>query len=300
MKFEIELDELMFMRRWMTERELVRVAKEKGYPQPWTLDPLMEKYRWCNVRRMDDRVSRWLLGWYEHHMAGRQGSDERYSALTLTALGRLINWPDTLAKLTPFDGNGNYDMHGVTNTLREVRSSGEKVFTGAYIINGALGGEKIAQVTIKVMIPLLGRADCIDTDSMEKTFSGLEGSPGIQSFMAGQIVADLRHVLPGSWSDRFTWAPLGPGSRRGLARLMPNLGLLGSGPRAQRVGVTAMGIVQDRLREMMKPMFDKRGLELMDIQNCLCEYDKYRRLMKGEGSVRSTYRSHGPLPGVVA
>ena len=32
-----------------------------------------------------------------------------------------------------------------------------------------------------------------------------------------------------------------------------------------------------------------RRLELMDMQNCMCEYDKYQRLSRGEGSVRSRY-----------
>jgi len=33
----------------------------------------------------------------------------------------------------------------------------------------------------------------------------------------------------------------------------------------------------------------KQGLEAMDIQNCLCEFDKYRRLTLKEGKVRSRY-----------
>ena len=31
----------------------------------------------------------------------------------------------------------------------------------------------------------------------------------------------------------------------------------------------------------------------MDIQNCLCEFDKYRRLQLGEGKVRARYDGAG-------
>ena len=34
-------------------------------------------------------------------------------------------------------------------------------------------------------------------------------------------------------------------------------------------------------------------LELMDQQNVMCEYDKYRRLTLGEGTVRSRYKPQG-------
>jgi len=31
----------------------------------------------------------------------------------------------------------------------------------------------------------------------------------------------------------------------------------------------------------------------MDVQNCLCEFDKYRRLQLGEGKVRARYNGAG-------
>lgn len=31
----------------------------------------------------------------------------------------------------------------------------------------------------------------------------------------------------------------------------------------------------------------------MDVQNCLCEFDKYRRLTLGEGRVRARYDGRG-------
>ena len=51
---------------WIKERESIRKKKEAGNPKPWTDDPILQNYRFCNVRRMDDTVSQWLLkNWYE-------------------------------------------------------------------------------------------------------------------------------------------------------------------------------------------------------------------------------------------
>ena len=43
---------------FITEREAIRLKKEAGEPKPWTSDPILQQYRFCNVRRMDDKVSK--------------------------------------------------------------------------------------------------------------------------------------------------------------------------------------------------------------------------------------------------
>lgn len=43
---------------WVAEREQIRNRNEAGQSAPWTADPILETYRFTNVRRRDDRVSR--------------------------------------------------------------------------------------------------------------------------------------------------------------------------------------------------------------------------------------------------
>jgi hypothetical protein len=40
------------------ERETIRLRRESGQPRPWTDDPILAAWSFCNVRREDDRVSR--------------------------------------------------------------------------------------------------------------------------------------------------------------------------------------------------------------------------------------------------
>lgn len=282
------IDESAFDRMcyWIRERESIRIKKEAGLPRPWTDDPLLATYRWCNVRRMDDKVSRFLLDW--HNSVFGIPFHNRLHAI---ALGRYINWPPSLLAL------GNYPvifLPNKTNRILTERSNrGEKVFTGAYIINGALGGDKITQITHKVIGPLwTGRMDFAKddiTESLENLWNMLAGRPGIGSFMAGQITADARHVyFNGAWLDRHTWAPQGPGSKRGINRLMgqPTDARL---PYIEWLDVLRLAYAKAAAR---LPSLYLR-LELMDQQSIMCEFDKYERLRKGEGTVRARYQSQG-------
>lgn len=279
-----EMDILCY---WIKEREAIRIRRISNQPPPWTDDQLLREFRWCNVRRMDDRVSRWLLNW--HRQYPEVGFRER---ITAALAGRLINWPDTLVTM-PYPAP--YDEKKFTSALTARDTSGQKVFTGAYIINGALGGPKILQVSQKILPVVWGERKKFPThpQTMKEMWALLNGKPGIGSFMAGQAVADLRHIhreLP--WEDRHEWAPEGPGSLRGINRLLGR-------PLDSRMRpgewLDALRAAYAQARGRLPLTF--RRLELMDMQNCMCEYDKYRRLTLGEGTVRSRFTmNRSPLP----
>lgn len=273
-------EQLDIMCRWIVERELLRQNREANAAKPWTTDPLLANYRWCNARRMDDRVSKWLLSW--HRTRAEVGFQNR---LVAAVAGRLINWPPTLEKV-PYPAP--YEEHPWTMALLKRKARREKVFTGAYIINGALGGDKILQVTQKILVPLWNARRTIAPrpQTMQEVWKWFNGKPGIGSFMAGQAVADLRYIHPElEWADRLTWAPQGPGSKRGVNRLVGQP-LEASMPYNEWLDVVRAAYARCAAR---LPQIYSR-LELMDQQNILCETDKYMRLTNGEGSVRSRYR----------
>ncbi len=110
---------------------------------------------------------------------------------------------------------------------------------------------------------------------------------GLGSFMAGQVVADLRYVEPlRSASDWETFACSGPGSRRGLNRA---LGRLVQSPWTEE----EWRLEAERLRVWFNgEWIDRFGLERLhgqDLQNALCEWDKYERVRLGEGRPRARF-----------
>lgn len=281
--------------KWIAERETIRQKKERGDPKPWTKDPLLRNYRWCNVRRMDDRVSQWLLkNWY--HPGG-----DPATLVLMACIARMFNWPDSLAYSTlAYSPSLNWNSlklrMRVAHRFHEWEDKGNKVFTGAYIVNGGGGGSKIDQVLSNIAEVWTAMKDrglktILNKNSMQETCERLMEFHGFGSFMAGQIVADLRHTnaMPDP-GDRMTWAPMGPGSKRGLRRLC---GKEPDGPVDKEAFIFLLTKLIDDTREAIPEVFKDRKLEAMDIQNCLCEFDKYRRLTLNEGSVRSTYDGDG-------
>ncbi|WP_371436353.1 nucleotide kinase domain-containing protein [Polaromonas sp.] len=276
--------ELDIMVQWMTERDAIRVRKEQGQPKPWTKDPLLSNYRWCNVRRMDDRVSVAMLAhWYAPN--GRAEVD-----LVAAVLGRLVNWPDSLMTITdgaPFQLD---HLKVARERLAARAESGAKVFTGAYVVPGVPGFSKVDSVCNLVDL-VASRSGSFLGDSMAETWSKLIQVDGIGSFLAGQMVADMVHLKAGQgWTDPMTWAPIGPGSARGLNRLLGR-------PKDQAVSQAEFERALPALMAVLRPMVPElcadRGLQAMDFQNCLCEFDKTRRLMLVEGKVRARYDGAG-------
>lgn len=272
------LSEFDILIAWMRERDRIRALKESGAPKPWTTDCLLRDFRWCNVRRMDDRVSRWLLEhWYP---AFRHDSQ---TELVAAVLARLINWPDALAEVVALFP----DLDRTRGALHARKSAERKIFTGAYVVPGVPGQDKIDSVLALVGKVQSEASEIITTGSMRATWQRLIVFPGLGSFLAGQVVADLAFVgLGESWPDRNVWAPVGPGSARGLNRLRGR-------PKDAAVSQADfehwLPRVCSELRPHVESLWQDCALIPMDIQNCLCEFDKYRRLTLNEGTVRARY-----------
>lgn len=262
---------------WIQERERIRTLKESGLSKPWTDDVILQSYRFCNVRRMDDKVSQWLLrNWY--------GPNKDHPNMLIAAcLARFFNLPNTL-DLIGFPTK--YRPSVIKSKLRKLQASGATLYNNAYMVRGNDGVDKIATVVDFTIEPIRKLAkSIIDIDSMELTWLNLKEYHGFGSFMAGQIVADLRHAMNGDWSDRYVWAAPGPGSMRGLNRLLGNE--LNKTWRNLEFNYE-LGKLCRELKYVLSGNIPPR-LEAIDYQNCLCELDKYCRVLFNEGKPKQRY-----------
>ena len=152
------------------------------------------------------------------------------------------------------------------------------------MVRGNDGQDKIECVVDHYVKPM----NCmIRPASMEETWSEIHSCYGFGSFMAGQVVADLRWAVKGTWTDCMKWAPIGPGSQRGMNRLF-------SRPTGQTIKQTQFLLELSELYKNLMgiaPVKIMSRLELHDIQNCMCEYDKYNRALFNEGKPKQIYRS---------
>lgn len=251
---------------WIKEREEIRIQKEAGYMKPWTTDPIFQKYKFCNVRRMDDRVSRWLMdNWYKPNFNHK-------NMVLACVVARHLNKPEALEVM------GFPKLWKPTKFLADLKTyqkEGGKVFNGAYIIRAAKEYKsKLDMVFLQTCKNFEDNPPTINTDSIQETTEILQQYHNIGSFMAGQISADLRWAVEGNWSDACTWAPMGPGSKRGMNRLhgrdlkynLKQDQFLDELTAAIELVKTELSSIADRL-------------EAIDVQNCFCEFDKYERTL---------------------
>ncbi len=285
------------LKYWVTEREAIRVKKEAGLPPPWTTDPILSTYRFCCVRRMDDKVSRWIMtNWYEPFHGHRH-------MVYACGLARLVNEPNTLAPLTEhiFTGKPGTDpwWQTIASIMNARRTKGDRVFNPAYVI--PTGGESNKVNGVVKIVKELPTMVGIDTTCMEATYARLMTCPYIGSFLAGQIVADLRWAVNGKWGDRMTWAPVGPGSARGLARLVyardewEGVAKSYTGKSVTEDGTGAwLWDFREHVLDVLPQLLprDLAGrMEAHDYQNTLCEWDKMERTLWGEGKPKQLYKA---------
>ena len=248
---------------WAVEREKIRERRETGEPGPWTIDPILQKYRFCNVCREDDKTTRWI----KKHVRDPLADAMPIILLQSVALARLTNRLSTLRAL--WDA-GCFSPLGIDWGLvkKTVESLPPPVFTSAYIIRSETGMAKIESVS-HICQSLRWKG----ATTIQGAVEDLQSFWGMGSFIAGQIAADLIHtpLLIGA-KDRLTWAPMGPGAIRGMNRT------LGRNPGSTLTKMTYVdtGLLQRELLIKANPSFQR--LTLADVaSNVNCETDKYLR-----------------------
>lgn len=274
-----------------------------------THDPVLRQYRFCNVFRELDRVTVWIRENIREPFADHE------HLWFMLAIARFINWPPTLSDLIASTRAAWPDKDGfrpefLTDALEARRALGKKVETGAFMIRAESDPKKewyswskqryVSEIALgrlwahrhNVRGYLEPSSNRAASPSLRDVWEYLR-SPGLSlvgwgPFMAHQVVVDLRHTrYLRNAPDVGRWAAIGPGSARGLNRLLGR-------PLKQSVP-------QDRALEEMLELskvihssgllapYVPQPIELSDIQNALCETDKWLRARNGEGRPRSKY-----------
>lgn len=274
---------VMDFNKFVAAREDVLFAREKGLQKPWTKDPILQAYRFCNVQREDDTVTRWIAqNW-------RDTNADHPDLFFAMAVARFINWPDTLQAIGfPLPWHPKRTLARVQDRA----ARGEKTWTGAYIVStNGTSVKKDEYVIFSVLHPLyLARTKLRPRvgDTLATFAARLQSMNGFKGFMTGQVIADVKYAKGSplrAAEDWDTWAASGPGSRRGLNRVIKrNV----DAPWVENVWHGTLLQLRAQLNDL-RQLSGRAVLHAQDVQNCLCEFDKYERVRLGEGKPRSRY-----------
>lgn len=250
---------------WIEERERIRLHRENRDPKPWSRDTILNQYRFCNVHREDDTVTKWIrYNWVLPN----------YDSPTLPfamCVARMVNYTGTLRDLGyPHEWNPKHFIA----TLEARKIVGLKNWTSAYMITGGYspGGEPKEVIIARVLDAAykhLQDSPIVKGDTLEVAASKIK-TPGIGTFLTAQIIADLKHTpFLVDATDWLTWCAPGPGSTMGLNFLHerePKKAI----PQSQFI------IEVNELREIVDEQINV-FLDAQNMQNCLCEFHKYVR-----------------------
>lgn len=287
---------------FMRERENVRLRKEAGDFFPWTQDPILQSYKFTNVYRHFDKTSQKLKElFYNDHF-----DDDPKSILMNAALFRYFGTYE-FAEVIGWQEYDNFDFEGIKEAAKTRLANRERVFTGAYVItNQGISAPK-QEVVVDIFLQALWEASPVICDIVKTTDSWklvadrmreIKGFGG-SGFMTKETLLDTTYcnfwgsvkdmhgqqfTNPKDWE---TWTPIGPGARRGAARVSGDE--LCDKPLTEK---SAMDTIM-RLHEAQEVEWpdDWEPLSPHDVQFQLCEFDKYERVRFGQGRPRSVYRA---------
>ena len=266
------------------ERQNIFVKKKSCEPSPWTSDPILQEYKFCNSYRVNDRVSQYLLKNVIYN--GQHYSDE--DMLFRIIIFKLFNKESTWELLM---NNFNditlktFDVKKYSEVLEKAISSGVKIYNDAYIscATKAFGYDRKHDNHLALLNKMFKedkiQEKIVKCRTMKEGFNIIKSYPLIGNFMAYQLVTDINYSEVTNWrEDEFTVA--GPGSLRGIKKCF-----ISKGKMSNEDIIKYMYEHQEEEFKRLNLKFNRIGnrpLQLIDCQNIFCELDKYCREARPE------------------
>lgn len=255
---------------FVKERHAVWERRYAGLPQPWTDDPVIAGKKFCNMFRALDYGSQFVI---KELLTG-----DPTDVLMRCFMYRLTNRPEPWQAF--------YILHGRYPTLQDLATdaiastfhayNGPK-FSSAYRLQVGTknkGMDKLDWVVRLSKELFLEQRYFPINEALRASPAALWGllmrAPRIGSFLAMQVVTDWNYS--GFGGDENDFVAPGPGSTRGAEWITPGVDT-----------VTTIHALKGLWDSHPDPPVVWLGnnrphyLTLMDIQNTLCEFDKYMR-----------------------
>jgi len=282
MKLRLTLKHMDKFHAFIKERHAIYTRRAAGQHPPWTEDTILQSYRFCNVFRELDTVTAWIK---ENWRDPNANDQDLFFAM---AVARLFNRVSTLGVI-------RYPVPWLPDKVAKKvlahRDKGNTIFTGAYTVStNGVSIDKVQYIVHQVLTPLWHNRKALRPttgDTLARFAARLTEQRGLKGFMAGQVVCDLKYAAGSPLShaeDWHTFAMSGPGSRRGLNRVVGR----------DYLAHWRESVWNDTLQRLLKHttglLNEEPPMHAQDLQNCLCEFDKYERVRLGEGRPRSRFK----------
>ena len=223
--------------------------KLEGCAAPWTDDPIIARHKFTNAYRASDRVSQFLIKHVVYE--GEQSPEEVFFRTILFKLFNKIETWEMLQDRLSMIGYAEYSFQRYDQILTEAQASGERIYSGAYMMpsgRSSFGHTQkhrnhllLLERMMEDEVPL----KVAGASSMDEAFKILRSYPTIGDFLAYQFVTDLNYGNLTDFSEMEFVVP-GPGALDGIRKCFTDLGGLteadAAGTRNGSSGETWQGI----------------------------------------------------------
>ena len=261
------------------ERQNIFIKKLNGDTPPWTNDPILKTYKFCNSYRVNDRVSQYLLKNVIYNDKTYKDEDMLFRIILFKLFNKESTWELLLKEFEDITLS-TFDMKEYSKVLTNAINNNIKIYNDAYIscATKAFGYDRkhdnhLALLNKMFIIDKV-QDKILKCTNMEQAFKIIKSYPLIGNFMAYQLITDINYSNIVDWKeDEFTVA--GPGSLRGIKKCFIDKGNLSN--------EDIIKYMYNHQEEEFKRLnldfktIGNRKLQLIDIQNIFCELDKYCR-----------------------
>lgn len=282
------------------ERQKIFYKRLLGEKPPYTTDPILLQYKFCNVYRACDRVSQFLIRWVIYG-----GDFPEKDMLFRIMLFRLLNKNETWQFLEERLGEislATFDVGRYSELLNELNQH-QPIYGNAFILcaNKVFGFERKHDNHLALLKMIFVESDewqsLLDSRSLEELFRRLRKLPLLGDFMAYQLAIDMNYSEVFDFDEsEFTVA--GPGALRGIRKCFENVDDM-----TPSSVILWMAEHQDEEFERLGLEFEDLGgrkLQAIDCQGLFCEVDKYCRvkfpeLASNRSRIKATFSENPKL-----
>jgi hypothetical protein len=267
--------------RFAAMRQEVFFNKLKNVPPPWTSNPILNTYKFCNAYRVSDRVSQYLIKNVIYSENRSQNEEEvLFRILLFKIFNKIETWEYLENKIGDYITVSNFDLEAYSNILQEAMELGYVIYTSAYMscASKEFGYDKKHQNHLALIDKMVVKDKVINpivkAKSFEEIFHIIESYPLLGKFMAYQLATDINYSEVINFDENsFTIA--GPGAERGI-----NKCFIDTEGKSYADVIYWMTENQENEFQRLGLSFQSlwgRPLQAIDCQNLFCETDKYCR-----------------------
>jgi hypothetical protein len=251
-----------------------------GKPGPWSDDPIIQTFKFCNVYRAADRVSQYLIRDVAYKTDDSEPDDRIFQILAFRTFSKIETWTRLESILGRSPRIDDITDGSIEAALTRIKAEQGGLYTGSFILcaTDAFGRHQKHLNHVELFRHMfvtheLGQR-ALDCRSLEELYRLLHGFPLMGDFMSYQTAIDLNYSDMFDFSESEFTQP-GPGAIRGLKKVFLDLG--GYSP-----SEAIMWMVDHQQCEFERLGLPFAGLwgrpiHAIDAQNLFCETDKYCR-----------------------